>query len=210
MISIEKAGELCAAVYGTISPDAFDRVFVGGNITVGYKLVDGMATFTFAGSETKVDWVRDFLAVPYDHPTLGTLHLGFWEGMDYVFHDMGPELTDHIAIEGHSLGCAHAAIFAGLCITAGHRVEQLIMFAPPRPGYKKLHDIIQTGCNYVVGFHNGLDPVPELPIPLPVEPWCHVTSLVKIWVPPSDLLDVIVPSDWHNLDLYRKGTKDLF
>jgi pimeloyl-ACP methyl ester carboxylesterase len=206
MITIQKAGDLCAAIYGSITPDVFDKTFTAGQITVGYVMVDGVSTFSFAGSETIFDWLRDFVALPFKHSLLGIVHQGFWDDMDAVWMELQPLLKGSIAIQGHSLGCAHAALLAGLCGVNKIRVGQLTLFAPPRPGYVQLKTIVQNGCDRINAFCNGLDPVPQVPIPLPDQPWIHVAPLIKINEPPKGL-DIIIPTDWHNLDLYRNGTR---
>jgi pimeloyl-ACP methyl ester carboxylesterase len=207
MIPVAKAGDLCAAIYGSITPGVFNKTFTAGQITVGYALINGVATFSFAGSESVFDWLRDFIALPFNHPLLGTVHQGFWDDMDAVWLELQPLLTGNIAIQGHSLGCAHAALLTGLCGVNKIHVGQLTLFAPPRPGYAQLKDIVQKNCDRVVSFWNGIDPVPQVPLPLPDQPWKHVAPLTRIVVPPKGL-EVIIPTDWHNLDLYRNGTRD--
>ena len=172
---------------------------------MGYTKIDNIATITFAGSETGTDWVRDFTAWPVNHPYLGTIHLGFYQGMEAVWNEMQAFLEGDIAIQGHSLGAAHAQIFAGMCGTSGISPKKLTLFAPPRAGYQHLKDVVSTTCDCIYGFHNGLDPVPGVPIPLPLEQWTHVTDLIGLLVPPSGL-DRIDPFKWHSLDLYRSGT----
>ena len=206
MITIEKAGELCKAIYGNITPGVFDKVFTADQITVGIALVGDTFTVTFAGSETAFDWIRDFIPVPYDHPQLGTVHQGFWDGMDGVWLEVSPLLGQgKLSIQGHSLGSAHAAIFAGMCCVNKVSVDQVVLFAPPRPGYHQLKSIVQAGCKYVLAFANGIDPVPEVPIPLPDQPWCHVANLTSIFERP-DGVDSLIPHKWHNIDLYQRGT----
>lgn len=208
MITVKKAGDLCAAIYGTIAPGVFDKTFSAGQVTCGYAFIDGVATFTFAGSETSTDWVRDFTAIPYEHPYLGVLHLGFWEGMLDAWLETKDLLKGDIAIQGHSLGGAHAQIFAGQCGIAGIRIGKLTLFAPPRAGCQRLRGVVVSTCDEIIGFRNGFDPVPHVPIPIIGFPCTHVVELNKIFVPPGGSLtwDDIDPMDWHSLDLYRKGT----
>jgi hypothetical protein len=73
------------------------------------------------------------------------------------------------------LGCAHAAIFAGLCAINGLRVDLLCLFAPPRMSYQKLRDILEAHVGTILAFRNGFDPVPEVPWSIPIfEPWVAI------------------------------------
>ena len=148
MITIDKAAELCQSIYGKVKPGIFDKVFTANQITVGVAIVGDTFTVSFAGSESTFDWIRDFIPVPYDHPDLGTVHQGFWDGMDGVWMEVSPLLGQgKLSIQGHSLGGAHAALFAGLCAVNHVPIDQVVLFAPPRPGYHKLKSIVQHGCS---------------------------------------------------------------
>jgi hypothetical protein len=200
-----KAVDLCHAIYAPITPGMFARTWSFGGINVGYALIDGCATFTFAGSECTRDWLRDFKAIPFTHPTLGTLHLGFWEGMEGVLDELRPYFTDDVpvSIQGHSLGCAHAAIFAGLCAKNGLRVDQLCLFAPPRTSYQTLRDILDVHVGQILAFRNGFDPVPEVPFAIPlIEPWVDIADLITLTEWPEDRYDVFA---YHDIKLYQAG-----
>lgn len=202
-----QAVDLCQAIYAPITPGVFSKTWAFGGINVGYALVDGCVTFTFAGSECRADWVRDFKAVPFKHPQLGTLHQGFWDGMDGVMEELHPYFAASVpvAIQGHSLGCSHAAIFAGLCATHGLRVDLLCLFAPPRMSYQKLRDILKAHVGKILAFRNGFDPVPEVPLSIPIfEPWVSIADLITLTEYPASRIDVFA---YHAIGLYQAGVR---
>jgi hypothetical protein len=100
---------LCSDIYDP--SQKWDRLWTGtGNgIYVGLKGND----LVFRGSDDDEDWFRDFNAKPFNHPILGLVHEGFMEGMDELFEEIAKFLPDNPRIHGHSLGAAHAWIFAG-------------------------------------------------------------------------------------------------
>ncbi len=206
MISPAYAAWLCNCIYEPVTPDVFSSVQSFDAVTVGISSANGMQCVTFAGSESGLDWLRDFEAVPWEHPQLGVLHAGFWQGMEPAFEALRPKLTGSIAIQGHSLGCAHASILAGLCAVNGIAVDQLTLFAPPRPGYQQLQDIINAHVKVRLAYRNGPDPVPEVPISLPGFPWIG-PSLTHIEDSPSGI-EALDPARWHSISLYRKAAPD--
>lgn len=202
-----QAVTLSQAIYAPVTPGVFSKTWTFGGINVGYALANGCATFTFAGSECTKDWVRDFRAVPFKHPLLGTLHQGFWDGMDCVLDELQPYFADGVpvSIQGHSLGCAHAAIFAGLCAINGLRVDLLCLFAPPRMSYQKLRDILEAHVGTILAFRNGFDPVPEVPLSIPFfEPWVAIADLITLTEYPDCRIDVF---GYHAIGLYLAGVK---
>ena len=207
MISPAYAAWLCNCIYEPVTPDVFSSVQSFDAVTVGVSAANGMMCITFAGSESGLDWLRDFEAVPFDHPQLGTIHSGFWQGMEAAFEALRPHLSGPMAIQGHSLGCAHASILAGLCAVNGIRVDQLTLFAPPRPGYAQFRSIVQKHTGKVLAYRNGPDPVPEVPIPIPGFPWMQVADLIHLEESPGGI-EAIDPARWHSISLYRKAAPD--
>ncbi len=207
MISPAYAAWLCEEIYSPISPGVFSEVQNHDAVTVGRSAANGMMCITFAGSESGLDWLRDFEAVPFNHPQLGTIHAGFWQGMEAAFEALRPQLSGQLAIQGHSLGCAHAAILAGLCAVNGIPVAQLTLFAPPRPGYSKLRAIVQRRTGKVLAYRNGPDPVPEVPVTLPGFPWRPVADLIHLEESPGGI-EALDPARWHSISLYRKAAPD--
>ena len=204
MISPAYAAWLCEAIYDPIRPDTFSDVQNHDAVTVGLSSANGMTCITFAGSESGLDWLRDFEAVPWEHPQLGVLHAGFWQGMEPAFEALRPHLCGPVAVQGHSLGCAHASILAGLCAVNGLRVDQLTLFAPPRPGYAQFRSIVQKHTGKVLAYRNGPDPVPEVPIPIPGFPWMQIADLIHLEESPGGI-EALDPARWHSISLYRKA-----
>jgi hypothetical protein len=205
MIDDVTACELAKAIYRPIAPGVFDCVIDTDDITCGIAHVQGSTVFAFAGSENAEDWARDFFAVPYCHPRLGTLHAGFWAGMGDAWVALRRHAQGSIAIVCHSLGCAHGAIFAGLCAQAGIAVEQLVMFAPPRVSYRSLRDIVTAHVIRITAYRNGKDPVPLVPLTIPlVEAWVEMAPLVSLNEAPADPGN---PFGYHKIDLYLRGLR---
>jgi pimeloyl-ACP methyl ester carboxylesterase len=208
MISVLRACALACAIYAPVEP-VFSEVFTIDGIVVGYRLIDGCTTLTFRGSATGEDWLRDFHFVPVDAGPLGTVHSGFYAGMDKVFARLQPLLVGEIAIQGHSLGCAHAAMLAALCAVNGIKVDQLCLFAPPRAGYQRLRELVQGSVKAIHAYRNGVDPVPDFPLALPNEPWVQIADLIALDEKPGGLDDVNVFA-YHGAELYLQGIRKLF
>jgi hypothetical protein len=208
-ISIVQACKLAKSIYAPIDPGTFSMVSEVEGVTVGYAVIDGCRTFTFAGSECKEDWIRDFRAVPVDTGALGVVHEGFWIGMLATFEALRPLLVGDISIQGHSLGCAHASILAGLCALNEIPVAQLCLFAPPRPGYQQLRDIVQNHVSKIPAFRNGIDEVPEWPEHIPIlEPWEPIADLIELDEKPAG--GVFNVFGFHAIDLYLNGVQKLY
>ena len=209
MISHIKACELAAAIYNPITPNTFTQVIDTDDITCGVAVIGDDTVFSFAGSENAEDWVRDFFAVQFCHPQLGTLHAGFWAGMGDAWVPLSAiaRKAKKIVIVCHSLGCAHGAIFAGLCAKNGIAVDQLVMFAPPRVSYRTLRDIVHGWVKEVTGYRNGRDPVPMVPATIPIiEAWVDWVDQI-IDEPPSDKNNLF---EYHELALYLRGMRKKF
>lgn len=180
---------------------------------MGYALVEGDAVFAFAGSACIEDWVRDFTAVKYDHPQLGTVHLGFWEGMQDLFNAVQEEVNagNPLVVTGHSLGGAHAQLFTGLCIAAGLKVTQLILFAAPKAGMVVLKELVEAEAESIHTFRNLQDVVPELPVTVPVfEAWATIGEMEAFNESPAGGTEGLesVPKE-HSIDLYIQGAEKL-
>ena len=203
----QEAVKLARSIYSPVEPKVFDSVQDFDAVTVGLSRNGGTTCITFAGSETSLDWVRDFTAEPFHHPDLGTIHEGFWQGMQQAFISLRPRLSGSLSIQGHSLGCAHSAILAGLCAVNGIAVDHLFLYAPPRPGYAQLSHIVRRHCGEVKAYRNGCDPVPEMPIDIPfIAPWKDIAPLIALNSPPDN---PNIPTNWHAIDLYVKGVSEL-
>lgn len=199
MITPFEAATLCKAIYSPVDPAAFSSVMVVDGITAG--MVGNV--IAFAGSQTLDDWVRDFDVLQHDHPQLGVLHAGMWQGMANFFAQFKQISSAPLVLTGHSLGCSHAAMFAGLCSINGIAVEQLILFAPPRCSFQQLRDMLHDFVPNILAYRNGFDPVPEVPFTIPIiEPWHPIADYIGMVQPPADRENLF---HWHSIDLYCQG-----
>lgn len=161
MLTDLRAAQLCQAVYAGQS--GFDHWFEADGIIAGLVRQNDDVTIVFRGTDCAEDWLRDLDAVPVETLRLGTVHAGFYAGMDLFLSEVGMYLTGHVAVTGHSLGAARAAILAGLMTAGGHPPAKLTLFGCPRPGGGLLADIVTHGSTVIASYRNREDPVPEVP-----------------------------------------------
>lgn len=210
MISTSQAVDLAAKIYDPKHGD-FQHIFNAGKVNAGLSMVDNTLCVTFRGTDNVLDAIRDIFAVPYHHPQLGVLHAGFWLGMGDMFVRLRPYLQKAIdagipiSITCHSLGCPHGAILAGLCAINHIPIAQLFLFAPPRPGYQSIRDIVQKHVPMIGAYRNGPDPVPLQFLTLPFFPWCDIADLELLNSAPDGWLDEHDPMEWHHVALYKSA-----
>lgn len=200
MITAKQAAQYCKAIYNPITPNTFSKIVSVVPLQAGIADIDGVRVVAFPGSQTRIDWLRDLNAQPFDHPELGMIHAGMWEGMDDFFAAIKDDLVGELVFVGHSLGCARAAYLAGLCSVAGIPVSKLFLFAPPRCSFDVLPMMLS---GLVEAYRNGVDPVPMVPFFLPpLEDWHPIGSYTQIFVTPQNPIDIFA---WHSIDLYCQG-----
>lgn len=191
MITDLDAAKFCAAIY-TDASDWDTRIEIGG-IVAGIKYVNGGTVVAFRGSFTLEDWLRDADEIPFDHPVLGYVHRGFFDGMEQFVADIRTYLKGDIYVVGHSLGGAHACLFTGLVPDS---VKRLVLFGCPRPGFSKLRNVVQLKCSNIASFRNREDPVPEVPYLLGLYHWVHDPAQITSATNPA------LPTDCHSIALY--------
>lgn len=196
----------CICCYDPITPNIFGKVVQVGGVTVCLIFLPGKTVVIFPGSEQFIrDWVEhDFLVLPYEHPQLGTLHLGFWDGMEAVFKEIAPLLVGDIYVGGHSLGAARAALFIALCKLGGVAVKYTALFESPRPGCGTLSNLLPHCTRGYFSSVNLLDPVPEVPL----EPFSPPLPATQLGACPTGL-DIIDPIDYHSGALIYKAVRSL-
>jgi len=206
MITAKEAVCYAQAIYEPINPHAFDQVLKIDGVTVGVKNLGDVTIFSFAGSEKPLDFLRDSFVIPEYHPGVGVVAAGFMIGMRAVFESLLSYLLEAkaIAITGHSLGCSHGIILAGMCFQNDFDVQSLDLFAPPKTSYSYLLDLIIDRVPTVRAFHNGIDPVPE--IPLGVD-WAQY-DLIHLHEEPQPPWH-LDPVRGHMIDLYKRGIEKL-
>jgi Lipase (class 3) len=209
MITDQTLAQLCAATYDPAS--VWDTVWTSDDVHVCHKVIDGVDIIACRGSVLKAedgsfsltDWLRDLDAVPIKHPLLGWVHAGFVKYMDLVFENVLDVVGRDVIITGHSLGAARASDLTGLFLAHGCRVMARVTFGEPRPGFKRLAQIISDSGCVSRSYRNGIDPVPEVPVPFwPLLPYVHITEPLPFSLAPSEPID---PRMWHNTKLYATG-----
>lgn len=176
MISDLTCAGLCYKTY--YEPGAFDQIIDAHGIYAGIKHYADHTVLAFRGSVTAEDWLRDFDAVMVNDLDLGNVENGFITGLREAFSAViFPNLP--LVITGHSLGAAHAVLFAGITRVKNPEWEvEVCLFGCPRPGGSKLKEIFDSiPCN---SYRNGNDPITHLPPALPGFPYQHVGELIQI------------------------------
>ena len=204
MISPKQAAQYCLDTYNT--PANFDRWIEVDGVVGGIK----GNVIALRGSRVLEDFIRDIEGIePMHVDGVGTVGTGFYTGIEAFYAQLGIKAGDSIVLTGHSLGCVHAAYIARLAIMCGVKVEQLILFAPPRPGYLDFHAGL-SAIESIEAFHNTEeiigDIVPDFPSTLPDYPWVQF-PLIKICAKPEGL-GQLNPIDWHSCSLYWQGVPD--
>lgn len=200
MLAAKNLVLLCQDIYE--NPLSFDSVYDNGFVYVGKKVIHGQTVLAFRGSKTLTDWLDDFEAIPIAVPLVGTVHEGFWQGVEDIYERVGLRSGDSVILTGHSLGCAHAALFARLCLLRHGSVSQLYLFAPPRIGFQDFYDGLRN-VGEIKAWQNALDPVPDVPFPLSGLPWAQF-PLITITELPGGMSD-IDPIAYHAIELYERG-----
>ena len=192
--------ELCQSIYNPVEKGVFDVILSNDAVTCGVRVVADVTYIAFAGSEDVTDWMNDIYAVPYNHPKLGYIHRGMFNGMPNIMRKLKPYLKGALVLTGHSLGCSHACFVAALCRS---EVAELHLYAPPRAGFKPFCDVVTAKVKIIKAYHNGRDIVPLVPTMLE---WCDVAPLIELHAPPRwwwrwSLIR------WHAVRLYVKGLR---
>ncbi len=194
--------DLVSASYDPIRPDTFEPILFSGDAVACLKQIDDTLTISIPGTENLANVMTDIDIERFDHPVLGSLHAGFWRPIQGMGEALLPKLKEakKISIAGHSEGAARAALLAAWCYLNGIQVDQLSLYACPRPGFLKLSIILQSHVENALSFHNGIDPVPSVPL----FPYNDPLPKIRLGMAPGGL-DDIDPVAWHSMNLYRLG-----
>jgi hypothetical protein len=208
MFTDQMLAQLCSDSYD--SEVIWDHVWTAKDVHVTHRLINGVDVIVCRGSVwtaedgsfNPIDWIRDLDALPVKHPLLGWVHAGFVDYMDLVFENVMDVVGRDVIITGHSLGAARASDLTGLFLAHGCRVMARVTFGEPRPGFKRLAQIISDSGCVSRSYRNGLDPVPEVPVPFwPLLPYIHVTEPISFNLPPPNP----IPTEYHHAPLYAAG-----
>ena len=182
----------CIAAYNTATTDQFSQVLTVEDVTICIRYEGLDTVVVFPGSEKLLDWRDDFEALPFSHPKLGILHLGFWKFIPEVVDKIQPLIRGDVYLGGHSLGAAHAAGVAAELGLRGVKTKFLAMFEAPRVGWLKFAMHLKTCVEDAVLTWNGLDPVDMAPPP----PWRDSWEITRMEGLPGGLAD-LNPCAYH-------------
>jgi len=196
---------LCGAIYNyaggpVVSWDHFDAGADDG-VCWAIKRLPGYDVVALRGSFVFEDWIRDIRAAPIV-TRIGTVHRGFFEGMEHAWGDIRPLLKQPAIITGHSLGAARAADLTGLMVKDGAPPIARVVFGEPKPGFQDLADLIASvpGRSYRNGDDIDHDRVTDEPL-LPLE-YIHPTPMLPVCAPPA-ADDPDIAFRWHHIPLYE-------
>ena len=206
---------LCAAIYdpiALISPtwDHFDLGADDG-VCYGLKKLDGCDVVVFRGSITLQDWLRDLFVLPIpalvpELTRIGHVHAGFFLGMEKVWGELQPLLTQPVIVTGHSLGAARAAILTGLMVKDGRPPIARVVFGEPKPGLSDLAALIEgvPARSYRNGDALHHDVVTDIPATMPPMQFVHPSPVVVVTKSPGDdLFSKLGIFAWHHIELYQ-------
>jgi hypothetical protein len=165
-------------------------------------------------AETRRQWEHNLAPWPdrLSHPLFGWVCARFYEEVEKFVLDIVPHIdaTSPIYCIGHSRGAPQAAYVAGLLLSKGFTITELIQFAPPRAGGKQfaiyIESIPKTLYRNVGAAFPHADLVTDVPFDIPlVEPCCQVGRLFERTVVPlpDDTWGVFC---YHHMQLYASGT----
>lgn len=198
----------CGLIYKpTAIISGFDR-FDGGlddGVCWAIKKLPGYDLIVFRGSITPQDWIADLRALAL--PTrIGHVHAGFYSGMENVWSDLRPLVTQPTIIAGHSLGAARAAVLTGLMVADGAAPAARVVFGEPKPGLLDFAQFVKDvpARSYRNGDATHHDLVTDVPFSFPPLQYVHPTPIVPVRCRPQgdEFADLGVFA-WHHIELYE-------
>ena len=213
---------LCAAAYTPARdvPGTWDVAIFLNQVRVLIKRYDDCDAVVFPGTDDLEQWIEDFTAIPRttDHPQLGPVHEGFYAGMPVVLPKIVAALRPGVPciVIGHSLGAAHAWLYAGLTCQEGttglqRPPERIVCFGSPKPSMgTKLADALGNAGISCTSYRNatadGYDRVTDLPWSVPpLLEWQQPEFLTDVAVQPPDVSFAALRWPWHAIALYQQG-----
>jgi hypothetical protein len=198
---------LSAAIYQTAG--AWDYLDTGPDDEVywGLKKLDGCDVIVFRGSITAHDWWMDLEAVPVS-TRIGTVHQGFFDGMEKMWAEVRPMLTQPVVVTGHSLGAARSDILCGLMVADKHPPVRRVVFGEPRPGLPDFAALIKSieGSSYRNGDGgSNHDHVCDVPFKsLGPFDFVHPTPLTNVTaLPTGNIFERESLFALHHIELYQ-------
>lgn len=204
----------CAEVYQSSAiVSGFDHFDAGmdDGVVWALKRLPGFDMFIFRGTKTLPEWISDFraLAVP---SRIGHVHAGFYSGMEKVWTEARPMISQPVVVGGHSLGASHADVLAALMTIDGAAPVSRVVFGEPKPGLMDFAKIIQDipARSYRNGDATHHDLVTDVPLTFPPLEYAHPTPVVPVCCTPAESAfekDGIFA--WHNILLYETAVAAL-
>lgn len=199
---------LCGLIYKPVAIlNSFDHFDAGGDdgICWAFKHLDGCDVIVFRGSVTLEDWIADFRAMAI--PTrIGHAHAGFYNGMESVWVEARPFITQPVIVTGHSLGAARADVLCALMIADGKPPIARVVFGEPKPGLVDLAQRLSAvpGRSYRNGDARHHDLVCDVPFSFPPLQYAHPTPVIPVSCPPrTDDFASWGAFAWHHIELYE-------
>jgi hypothetical protein len=208
---VKTASSLCGSLYDyTGSPKVAWRHYDDGSdsdqICWSIARVGDLNFIVLRGSETFIDWWRDFDAWsdPFHKLNLGHVHPGFYLGMEQVWAEAKPLVGPKVVVTGHSLGAARASILCGIMALDGCAPTARVVLAEPKPGFSDFAQLIApipsvAFCN---GDDEGHDLVTDAPLSFPPEEYVHPTPFTRVRSSPpaNDKLGIFAYHHWYLYD----------
>lgn len=212
---------LCSAIYSpTAVVDAWDYMHIGGDdgICRAIKKFDGFDVIVFRGSITPHDWIDDILVFPVgsigpQKTPMGEVHFGFYAGMEKVWAELKPLITQPTIVTGHSLGAARADILCGLMKLDGVIPVRRVVFGEPKPGLLDFAQFIGDipAASYRNGDKMHHDYITDVPLTMPPMQFVHPTPIVVVTAEPTgDLFSKYGVFAYHHIQLYDAAVTALF
>jgi len=192
---------LCQAIYDTPQAAGFDHLWTNGLAFVGHKKFDNTDCIIWRGSFTGLDWLEDLEAVPANWPGLGTVHAGFLGGVLWDKARVDAVCGKSVIVGGHSLGAAHAQIYAAMRVADGKPVDRVVVMGSPRPACGAMRDLLAAVP--LANYRNVGDPVTDVP----TFPFLEMRPFTDIHEAP--LATDTSPFAHHHINLYCSGIASL-
>lgn len=207
MLSDRTVVSLCQAIYKpTALIDQWERFDPGldDGVCYGLRKLAGFDIVVFRGSVTAQDWIRDLHAMIVA-TRIGHVHAGFFAGMEHVWSELRPLITQPVIVAGHSLGAARAAILCGLMVKDGVLPCRRVVFGEPKPGLLDLANLIKAipAASYRNGDGLHHDLVTDVPLSFPPLQYVHPTPIVEVCAEPTGaLFERLGAFAYHHIELY--------
>ena len=173
------------ATYAALCAEAYTAPldFSAGGIAQGIirDTEDGRC-IAFQGTQDIAQVLADLDVGTIHVPLMGDVHRGFLMAARSVRFRIGMALEDKPAIiTGHSLGGAIAIVLAAHRCLAGQPPKAVITFGAPRVSIgPAMAHLFAKWAVPVMMYRHAADPVPEVPLNLPIADWRHPADLIQL------------------------------